>query len=447
MIVLQIIGWTLACIALAGAASLVIAIATWAGGHVQTFLYKVKSDRLDLKDKAKQVELNAVRILKPNEQGRQGIVFDGKTYRDADSGEVFTIELVKHLDPVRFQLNQIQKTLMAMQGVSIQPQETVAELMPGEVQVQGLPDNITLEAAMSKYNVRPSIHNVLLGVGQDGPVLIDMQKAVHMLVSGASGFGKSTLMESMAKQLVLGGDCDLSFVDYGVNTFGMLQQYSSFPVADSPEMAIALFKELIDEGLRRKELLREYPRAKTIDDYNRISGDSLRPIVCFVDESASLFSEQDTKQPITDLAQMARKFGMWLILGGTDFKATTIPSSCTGNCGARVGFHLQPGLSRSLLNCTDAFELEQAGRALAQIPGQKMQQIQCPIVSSWDDLPRTNIEQSVLAPIATLADRVREVVTRLDSVSVSAVCRALDMNTGGSDFYKIKDILTELGEI
>lgn len=446
MIVLQIIGYTLGAALIIAVLSLVVSIVTWVAHQVEDFIQKTKSDWLDLKDKAKQVELNAVRVLKPNEQGRQGIVFDGKTYRDADSGEVFTIELVKHLDPVRFQLNQIQKTLMSMQGVSVAPQATVESLMTGEAQPQALPETITLREAMSKYNVRPGIHNVFLGVGLEGPVLVDMQKAVHMLVSGASGFGKSTLMEAIAKQLVLGGDCDLAYIDYGVNTFGMLQQYSAYQVADSPEMAISLFRELIDEGLRRKELLREYPRAKTIDDYNRITGDDLRPIVCFVDEAAPLFSEQDTKQPITTLAQMARKFGMWLILGGTDFKATTIPSNCTGNCGARVGFHLQPGLSRSLLNCTNAFELDQAGRALAMIPGQKMQEIQCPIVTSWDDLPSANVEVKELVS-STLESRIVGILPTLDKVSISSVCRAIGLNTGGGDFYTVKEALQRMGEI
>lgn len=402
---------------------------------------------LDAKERAQQIKLNSVKVIPPDENGRSGILYDGKAFRNADTGEAFTILRTNYLDPMRVQLDSIQKTLLAARGVDM-GREVVPEIMGMQGQVNAFPEYITLKQAMKQFSIRPGIHNLFLGVRQDEegrvlPVCTDMEQAVHMLISGASGWGKSTLMESLAKQLALSGDADLCYVDYGVNTFGMLEDQAIYPIADTPESAIAMFRVLIEEGNRRKELLREYPRAKNIDQYNEETGEDLRPIVCFVDESASLFQSQDTKQYITELTQMARKFGMWLVLGGTDFKATTIPSSCTGNCGARIGFHLMPGLSRSLLNCTDAFELGQRGRALALIPGKKLVEIQCPIVENWDDLPDER-EKLELPVVAGLEERIKELY-KDGYRTISDMCRQLGLATGGADFYKVRDTMRGLG--
>jgi DNA segregation ATPase FtsK/SpoIIIE-like protein len=318
--------------------------------------------------------------------------------------------------------------------------------MPGDALVSSLPEYISLEDAMRKHSVKPTINNVFIGESVDGPVMADFERCVHFLISSASGYGKSTVMEAIAKQLVISSDCEIVFVDYGINTFGMFEPYSKYPIASTPDEATEMFRQLIAEAERRKELMREYPQAKTIAKYNELSGDNVVPLVCFIDECASLFIEPETKKPITMLAQMSRKMGIWLVAGGTDFKASTINTSCTSNFSSRIGFHLMPGLSRSLLNCTDAFDLDKPGRGLAMLPGQKLQEIQCPIVTRWDDLPSANVEQKELV-VSTLEDRIREAISTLDKVSVSAVCRELGMATGGSDFYSIRDALKMMGEI
>ena len=447
MLLLQVIGIVLAVGAIVAASSLLVVIVGWAAGHTQGFIHRVKSDRVELEGKKKQNELNAIKVLRPDENGRAGVFFDGAIFRNADSSEVFSMEITKSLDPIRYRLDSIQKTLLSMKGISIQPKDVLPELASGEVQGE-LPDYVSLEDALRKYNVRPSINNVFLGVSKEGPVMADFERCTHVLLSSASGWGKSTAMESMAKQLVLDKGCELCFVDIGVNTFSAFASHSKYGIADTTEAACVLFQHLIDEASRRKEKLRELTRAKNISDYNALSGNNEKTICVFIDEGAFLFSEKETKRPITMLAQMSRKVSIFLIAAGTDWKASTIDSSCTSNFSTRIAMHLMPGLSRSLINCTDAYDLDKPGRALALLPGRKLLEMQCPQVTSWDDLP-SSVEQETLAiPIvATLEDRVKEVVAQVDSVSVSAVCRALDMKPAGADFYKIKDLLTELGEL
>ena len=350
----------------------------------------VRHDRLTLERIATQNELQNVREIRADERGRYPLLYgEGGILRDPNSLRAFTLRAVLERWPALERLDAMQRTFLALQGVPAGNARRVEALQ--EPVARAWPSRVTLEELLGGR--RPGLHSVVLGLavdeaGQRRVISGDMTEMVHVLVSGASGFGKSTLLEAMAKQLVLGGDCDVCAVDYGVNTFGALQEHLLYPIADTPELAVLLFRELIEELHRRRGLFAEHPRVRDLDQYNEATGAGLRPVVCFVDESASLFSEKGTKRPATELAQMGRKYGLGLVFAGTDFKADTLPTEATGNCGARIALHLRPSLSRSLLDCRDAAELRERGRALVELPGVPgLVEVQCPIVRRWDDLP------------------------------------------------------------
>ena len=181
--------------------------------------------------------------------------------------------------------------------------------------------------------------------------------------------GKSTLLESMALQLAGLPGVDLAAVDYGSGTFDSLEGALRWKLADSPELAIALFQELIRLYQERRERYKQADRARSLDQYNALTGDNLPFVVCFVDETSALLEHDGTKEPLIELARVGRKYGVGLILGGTDFQATTLPSKARSNCQARVAFWLESGLSRSLLNCEAATKLTDVGEIVVRKPG------------------------------------------------------------------------------
>jgi len=344
-------------------------------------------DRLELDRQRLQV----VEKVYPDPQGNYPILWDGSHALDPNRAVVFSITGgAEVVTPALSKPEQLARILRAAGW----PSGAEAGKLLGEPQQNDThwPAKVTLGGLMDKYNIKPSMHNIVLGEAWQGddckPVIGDMQDMVHLLISGGSGFGKSTLLEAIAKQLVLADDCDLCAVDYGVNTLSSLAGHFLYPIADEPSQAIALFQVLLAELERRRGLMRQYGKAKDLQQYNAISGDDLRPITCLVDESASLFQESGTRGPATRLAQMGRKYGIGLCFAGTDFKSSTLPTEATGNFGLRLAFHLRPSLSQSILFCRDASDLKDRGRALAILPGTPgLTRMQCPIVERWDDLP------------------------------------------------------------
>jgi len=153
-------------------------------------------------------------------------------------------------------------------------------------------------------------------IGLDGEasrVLVDFGKCPHLLIAGATGAGKSTLMKTLLASLLLnGGGRDLfAFVD---PKRVELSEFSKLPncIAHAEDVAetLALFDRLIMEMTSR---------------YKRMEADGLTsaqgradypPIFCIVDELADLMlvSRYEAETSIVRLAQLGRAANIHLIL-------------------------------------------------------------------------------------------------------------------------------------
>ncbi|MGH3716665.1 MAG: FtsK/SpoIIIE domain-containing protein, partial [Micromonosporaceae bacterium] len=138
----------------------------------------------------------------------------------------------------------------------------------------------------------------LLGVGQDGPVTVDLRRdGPHTLIAGTSGAGKSELLQTLVASLALHNAPDaLNFVlvDYkGGSAFG--------PCRDLPH-CVGMVTDLdghlanralasLSAELRRREAILAEADAKDIEDYWAVTGGRLPRLVIVVDEFASLVEE------------------------------------------------------------------------------------------------------------------------------------------------------------
>jgi DNA segregation ATPase FtsK/SpoIIIE-like protein len=439
--------------------------------YCQTLNLDAESQRVDVerqrhlleRDKllteAQRIELDRQRLaitekVYPDpDTGQYPLLWDGQRLLDADRGLVLTIpDGVIGVTPQITVPEQQARLLRAAGGWPPGGGNGSASML-SPPQTVNWPQSVTLDDLLKRYDIKPSFRCLLLGVthkgGQWQPVVGDLADMIHVLISGASGFGKSTLAEAIAKQLVLAGDCDLCAVDYGVNTFGALAGHFMYPIADSAGMTAALFAELIRVLRVRKSMMRDYPMVKTIAQYNETTGDDLRPIVCLVDEASVLFAKSGQLKDLTiELSQTARKFGLGLILCGTDFKADTLPTEATGNFGARIAFHLRPSLSQSLLYSREAAELHDKGRVKALLPGNSdLTEAQAPIVRRWDDLPPSNGKQHELEPCQEEAgdDYLEKRILSLaeQGLSKNAIQREVFGYTGGKAYEVVTRVLSD----
>jgi len=414
-----------------------------------------RHDKLTLEHIADQNDLRRVREIKPDERGRFPLLLGlGGILRDPNTLRAFTLETVRETWPG---LEKLDAVIRAVVGAGGWPTPATAQAMIPETAIASAAvwRSVTLGELVRSYG-KPGYHRLLLGetldqaTGDRRPVTGDMGDFVHVILTGSTGWGKSTALEAMAKQLVIGGDCDLAFVDYGVNTFGMLADHGLYPIADTPTAAVALFKALVQEMHKRREAMAEYPQVKKLDQYNDLTGAGLRPLVVFVDEASSLLDKSsDARDMVRDLTAMGRKYGLGCVFGGTDFKVDTMPSETRGNCGLRMAMHLEePGLSRSIIRSTNAVNLTDKGRALACLPGVAgLVELQCPIVETWADLPPRQEQIALATATAETAaagdgDQVTRVLEMHEAgASLNAIQRELFGYVGGSAYETVKAIL------
>ena len=185
-----------------------------------------QQDRLTKEHIETQNKLNNIRAIVPDNHGRYPLLYgENGILRDPNNLRAFTLEAVREQWPA---LEQLDAVVRAVVGAGGWPSASTADRMlpePAAVNVQW-PDRVTLGGMLRKYHVNPGYHNILLGETVDvvtserRAVTGDMVDFVHVLISGSSGWGKSTALETMAKQLVMGGDCDLASSTMGSTRSG-----------------------------------------------------------------------------------------------------------------------------------------------------------------------------------------------------------------------------------
>jgi DNA segregation ATPase FtsK/SpoIIIE-like protein len=434
------------------------------------YFVQLRRDRLTLAHIARQNELHGIRRLEPDENGRLGVTFDGQIFKNMDTGEAFDQLRTLYLDPMRTQLDAMQRMLIAMRGVHAGSVAKVQGLAEGAMPAIRWPAAVYLDELMKQYGLRLSIDNLVLGVtydeqGNEHLVTGSMEEMIHILIGAASGYGKSTLEQSLAYQAALSETpCDLALVDYGAVTFGHFAQCKNllYPIADTPELTVALFRALIAELARRKEMFKAYPGVSSLSQFNQTTGAGLRPIICFCDESSQLFVKDGVKDPLIELTSMARKFGLWIVAAGTDFKATTIPTEASVNFSTRIALRSRPTMSRILIDSRDAMHLKAKGRALALLPGRDQIEIQTPMVRDWSKLPTGGPRQMIdlsscpgaeqarhssdrPAAMDGLAEQVEAAWRSMEQPTVTAVTQALFNQDGGRNWSRVKQVVQELG--
>jgi len=230
-----------------------------------------------------------------------------------------------------------------------------------------------------------------------------MCQMVHVAVGGSSGWGKSTFLRALAYQLALSAEpVDLVMVDLEGATLAPFAECGRllWPVADTERDALAVFSELMGEMDRRKALYAGHPGVDSLQAYNAEADEALTPVVCLTDEATALLADKGVESALRTLTLRARKYGLWLILGGQDWKASSLDTAILGGqdwkassldtairnqLSTTVHFRARSAAqSRVLLGQSGAENLEAKGRCLAWLPGREMVELQAPHISHQD---------------------------------------------------------------
>ncbi len=240
----------------------------------------------------------------------------------------------------------------ALVGVEV-PNQTVAR-----VTLRELIESPDFEKRKSQYSVP-------LGRDISGSVpLLQVERAPHMLVAGATGSGKSVCLNTMIISLLYqNGPDDLKFIMVDPKRVE-LGVYAGIPHLLVPpivkaEEAVNALKWGVREMERRLDYLAKF-NAKDIDSYNAKSSEKMPRIIIIIDELADLMiqNKRDVEATVVRIAQMARAAGIHLILATQRPSVDVITGTIKANIPTRLAFAVASQVdSKTILDVAGADKL------------------------------------------------------------------------------------------
>jgi S-DNA-T family DNA segregation ATPase FtsK/SpoIIIE len=251
----------------------------------------------------------------------------------------------------------------ALVGIEV-PNQTVARVSLREL----------LES--SDFQKRKSSFSVPLGKDISGSVpLLQVERAPHMLVAGATGSGKSVCLNTIIISLLYQNgpdDLKLIMVDPKRVELGI---YAGIPHLLVPpivkaEEAVNALKWAVREMERRLDYLAKFG-ARDIDSYNAKAEERMPRIIVIIDELADLMiqNKREVEATVVRIAQMARAAGIHLILATQRPSVDVITGTIKANIPTRLAFAVASQVdSKTILDTAGADKLLGRGDMLMSTP-------------------------------------------------------------------------------
>lgn len=208
-----------------------------------------------------------------------------------------------------------------------------------------------------------------------GTPILQVERAPHMLVAGATGSGKSVCLNGIIVSLLYqNGPDDMKFimvdpkrVELGV--YAGIPHLLVPPIVKADEAVNAL-KWAVREMERRLDYLSKFG-ARDIDSYNAKSKERMPRIIIVIDELADLMiqNKREVEAVIVRIAQMARAAGIHLILATQRPSVDVITGTIKANIPTRLAFAVASQVdSKTILDIAGAEKLLGRGDMLMSTP-------------------------------------------------------------------------------
>ena len=232
---------------------------------------------------------------------------------------------------------------------------------------------------------------VPLGLDVSGqPVAASISKMPHVLIAGATGSGKSVLLNAWISAFLFRTkpeDLRMILVDpkrVELSIYNSIPHLLTEVIVDA-EKIISALKWTVGEMQLRYKLFAK-AGARNIEGYNLIKGIEKRPYIIFViDELADLmiFAPGESEELITRVAQMARATGIHLVLATQRPSVDVITGLMKANIPTRIAFNVSSMIdSRVIIDMPGAEKLLGRGDMLFLPPDKaKPVRIQGPFIT------------------------------------------------------------------
>ncbi|MBP8600042.1 DNA translocase FtsK 4TM domain-containing protein [Patescibacteria group bacterium] len=238
---------------------------------------------------------------------------------------------------------------------------------------------VGLREILDSPNFRQRKNNTMIALGKDvtGKIwLEDLTAMPHLLIAGATGSGKSVMLNCIILSLLYeNGPEDLRLIMVDPKRVE-LSVYNGIPhlltpVVNEASKTINALGWTLNEMSRRLEMFQHY-HAKDINSFNEQCPEQKLPrIVFIIDELADLMmmSRKEVEASIIRLAQISRAAGIHLILATQRPSVDIITGVIKGNMPARIAFTVASQVdSRTILDMAGAEKLMGKGDMLFSSP-------------------------------------------------------------------------------
>ena len=279
------------------------------------------------------------------------------------------------------------------------PSIRIVAPIPGKAAIGiEIPNNrremVFLKEVLTSSTYEDSNYKLPIALGKDitgTPVIADLARMPHLLVAGATGSGKSVLINTIINSLLFKISPDMArFLMIDPKRIELSEYHDIphllHPVVTQPKEATKALKWAVEEMERRYMLLSDRG-VRNISTYNRkvlkdqgkrgldnthVIDKPLPYIILVIDELADLMiaSLREVEETITRLAQMARAAGIHLIIATQRPSVNVLTGIIKANLPTRISFQVSSKVdSRTILDIMGAENLLGEGDMLFMPPG------------------------------------------------------------------------------
>lgn len=209
---------------------------------------------------------------------------------------------------------------------------------------------------------------VSFAVGKDisgKPVIADISDFPHVLISGATGAGKSVCINALIASILYKASPDevkFIMIDPKVVELSVYNDIPHLlvPVVTHPKAAAAALNWCVKEMQRRYEKFSKNS-VRNMSGYNALKNEELMPeIIVIIDELADLMivAKEEVEHAINRLAALARAAGIYLVLATQRPSVNVITGVIKANIPSRIAFAVTSQVdSRTIIDSAGAEKL------------------------------------------------------------------------------------------
>jgi len=236
------------------------------------------------------------------------------------------------------------------------------------------PEILGLHEVMTEFEYTHNSHILPLPIGSHifgEPLVVDLVRAPHVLVCGAPGMGKTTLLNNFIISLLYSKtpeEVQLTLISPDkFNVYESLcKSYLWRPVITDGDNAMSALEALSAEVDRRYKQLKQ-AGVLDIAEYNVASSESMPYIVTIIDEYSDLMKTYGEvfEARIARIAQLGRAAGIHVIMATSQTTEEVVTPKIKANFPSRIALKVDTAEeSQLILDESGAEELEHKGQVL-----------------------------------------------------------------------------------